>query len=67
MFPDGFIIQSWYGKPDKNLPETEAGTFANTLRDAVRLINELYPRMNEQAKRADLERAWHKTITTWKK
>lgn len=44
VFPDGFIIQSWYDKPDKNLPETEAGTFTNTLRDAVRLINELFPR-----------------------
>jgi hypothetical protein len=45
VFPDGFIIQSWYDKPDKNLPETEPGTFTNTLRDAVRLINELFPRV----------------------
>ena len=44
VFPDGFIIQSWYDKPDKNLPETEAGTFTNTVRDAVRLINALFPR-----------------------
>jgi len=48
VFPDGFIIQSWYDKPDKNLPEIEAGTFTNTLRDAVRLINELFPRAKAQ-------------------
>jgi hypothetical protein len=50
VFPDGFMIQSWYKFPDKNLPETEAGTFTNTLRDAVRLINELYPRKSAQQK-----------------
>jgi hypothetical protein len=48
VFPDGFIIQSWYNKPDKNLPETEADTFTNTLRDTVRLINELFPKASAQ-------------------
>jgi len=45
IFPDGFLIQSWYDKPDRNLPETEAGTFTNAVRDAARLINELFPRL----------------------
>ena len=45
VFPDGFLIQSWYDKPDRNLPETQAGTFSNTVRDAALLINELFPRL----------------------
>lgn len=45
VFPDGFLIQSWYDKPDRNLPETEVGTFANTVRDAAQRINELFPRI----------------------
>ena len=45
VFPDGFLIQSWYDKPDRNLPETDAGTFTNTVRDAAQLINELFPRL----------------------
>jgi hypothetical protein len=44
VFPDGFLIQSWYEKPDRNLPETEADTFTNTVRDAAQLIYELFPR-----------------------
>lgn len=58
IFPDGFIIQSWYNNPDKNLPETENGTFTNTLRDVVRLIHELYPHDSEQYTRSDYQRAW---------
>jgi len=45
VFPDGFLIQSWYDKPDKNLPETEAGTFTNAVRDTAQLINEMFPRL----------------------
>ena len=45
VFPDGFLIQSWYDKPDRNLPETEAGTFTNAVRDAAQLVNELFPRL----------------------
>ena len=43
IFPDVFIIQSWYEQPAKFLPETEAFTFMNTARDAIALIQELYP------------------------
>jgi hypothetical protein len=48
VFPDGFLIQSWYDQPDRNLPETEAGTFTNTVRDAARLINEVFPRLTSE-------------------
>lgn len=43
VFPDGFLLQSWYDKPDVNLPETTPGTFANTVRDAACLIRRLFP------------------------
>ena len=44
VFPDLFLIQSWYKQPVKNLPESEADTFMNTARDTIRLIHGLYPR-----------------------
>jgi hypothetical protein len=44
VFPDAFLIQSWYKAPVKHLPETEAYTFMNTARDAIRLIKKLYVR-----------------------
>jgi len=42
--PNSFKIQSWYTSPSCYLPETEPHTFMNTARDAIRLINELYPK-----------------------
>lgn len=44
IFPDVFILQSWYRIPDKNLPESKKYTFMNTTRDAIRLINAIYPK-----------------------
>jgi len=44
IFPDVFILQSWYKIPAKNLPESEKYTFMNTTRDAIRLINAIYPK-----------------------
>lgn len=46
VFPDVFIIQSWYKQPDKHLPETEANTFMNTAKDAAGLVRKLYPRID---------------------
>ncbi len=43
LYPDVFIIQSWYKQPDRHLPETEAFTFMNTTKDAIALIQKLYP------------------------
>ncbi|MCX7014968.1 MAG: hypothetical protein NTW86_20850 [Candidatus Sumerlaeota bacterium] len=43
VFPDVFIIQSWYKEPADNLPETAPLTFMNTAADAMRLIRRLYP------------------------
>ena len=42
IFPDVFIIQSWYKQPAKNLPESEAFTFMNTTKDAIVLIQKLF-------------------------
>ena len=44
VFPDLFLIQSWYEQPTENLPETRADTFTNAARDTIRVIHELYPR-----------------------
>ncbi len=44
IFPDTFIIQSWYKQPEKHLPETQPYTFMNTAKDAIGLIQERYPR-----------------------
>ncbi len=44
IFPDIFILQSWYKTPAKNLPENEKYTFMNSTRDAIRLINAIYPK-----------------------
>lgn len=43
IFPDVFIVQSWYKEPSKHLPETEEYTFMNTAKDAIALIYKLYP------------------------
>jgi hypothetical protein len=43
IFPDAFLIQSWYKAPVDHLPETQEYTFMNTARDAIRLIRTLYP------------------------
>ena len=43
IFPDLFIVQSWYKDPSKHLPETEKHTFMNTAKDAITLIRKLYP------------------------
>lgn len=56
IFPDMFIIQSWYEQPDKHLPEEEANTFMNTARDAIALIHELYP-IKAQSPAGDVPRA----------
>jgi len=34
VFPDGFLIQSWYDKPDRNLPEI-AGFFTRDERHRI--------------------------------
>lgn len=56
IFPDMFIIQSWYKEPASNLPETEACTFMNTAKDAIELIHKLYPTKEraEQSRAADI-------------
>jgi len=46
IFPDVFILQSWYKIPAKNLPENENYTFMKTTRDAIRLINAIYSKAN---------------------
>ncbi|MFP6723716.1 MAG: hypothetical protein VCF25_26130, partial [Candidatus Poribacteria bacterium] len=46
LFPDKFIIQSWYTEPSKNLPEKGKYTFTNSAKDAIYLINELYSRLD---------------------
>lgn len=53
IFPDVFIVQSWYKEPGKNQPETEEHTFMNTAKDAITLIQELYPNkaVTESAKK----------------
>ncbi len=43
VFPDVFIIQSWYKIPEEFLPETWRTTFMGTARNAIRLIQDLYP------------------------
>lgn len=43
IFPDVFIVQSWYKQPAKHLPETERYTFMNTAKDAIALIKKRYP------------------------
>jgi len=43
IFPDVFIVQSWYKEPGRNLPETVQYTFMNTAKDAITLIRKLYP------------------------
>lgn len=43
IFPDLFLIQSWYQQPAAHLPETQADTFMYTAREAIRLIRSLYP------------------------
>ena len=47
IFPDTFTIQSWFTEPSNNLPETEKYTFTNSAKDAIFLINELYPKSNK--------------------
>lgn len=46
LFPDKFIIQSWYTEPSKNLPEKGKYTFTNSAKDAIYLINELYSKLD---------------------
>ncbi len=43
IFPDLFLIQSWYKQPEEHLPESEPNTFMNTASDAIELIRDLYP------------------------
>ena len=43
IFPDLFLIQSWYTHPSTKLPESKPDTFMNTARDAISLIHSLYP------------------------
>jgi len=44
IFPDSFLIQSWYKAPTTHLPESEKYTFMNTALETIDLIHELYPR-----------------------
>ena len=53
IFPDVFIIQSWYKQPAKNLPESETFTFMNTAKDAIALIQKLYPNKATRTSRSD--------------
>lgn len=43
IFPDLFLIQSWYPQPAEHLPEDQPYSFAYTLREAIALIRTLYP------------------------
>jgi len=60
IFPDVFIVQSWYKEPSRSLPETENYTFMNTAKDAIALIQKLYPskkiRMNRSSGRGKARR-----------
>ena len=44
IFPDAFIIQSWYDVPEAHLPETGEWTFMRIARDTAALIERVYPR-----------------------
>ena len=44
IFPDVFLIQSWYVAPREHLPETRPHTFTHTALAAAELIKKLYPR-----------------------
>lgn len=50
IFPHAFIIQSWYKEPSSHLPESKKYTFMNTARDAIFLLDELYPRISKAVK-----------------
>ena len=43
IFPDLFLIQSWYKVSENHTPEVKPYTFMNTARDAIRLIRQLFP------------------------
>ncbi len=43
IFPDGFLLQSWYKAPTQNLPETQPYTFTWTALKAVQAIKTLFP------------------------
>jgi hypothetical protein len=49
VFPDLFLIQSWYVAPAEHIPESKKHTFMNTVREAIDLIEELYPRKRPKA------------------
>ena len=53
IYPDVFIIQSWYKQPNRNSPETEAFTFMNTAMDAIALIQKLYPNKQIRTSRSN--------------
>ncbi|MDB4805265.1 hypothetical protein OAH16_01545 [bacterium] len=53
IYPDVFIIQSWYKQPNRNSPETEAFTFMNTAKDAIALIQKLYPNKQIRTSRSN--------------
>ncbi len=41
IFPDVFVLQSWYKQPADHLPESTPGTFMHTAREAIRKIRKL--------------------------
>jgi hypothetical protein len=43
IFPDMFILQSWYTEPAEHLPEDQPYTFMFTAKRAIGLIKMLYP------------------------
>ena len=43
VFPDVFIIQSWFSAPSRFLPETRKDTFMGSARSAIQLVQDLYP------------------------
>jgi len=47
IFPDVFLIQSWYIAPAEHLPESRQHTVTNTAREAIALIEKLYPRKGD--------------------
>ena len=55
IFPDVFVVQSWYREPEQNLPEDTPFTFMHTTREAIALIRDLYPNAVNQEERSQIQ------------
>jgi hypothetical protein len=42
IYPDDWVIESWWEDPELNVPESTAYTFMNTVRDAIAHIHSTY-------------------------